>query len=629
MLPIYTRPRLSGSLNRQCLQASTVSVLSRLFLSTTTQQLQETSTCIDSDNHQEHNHDFDNDTIFALSSGSSLGQATAVAVVRVSGPMAAQLLQSMTNKPTPKPRRAVVRDLVHPVTHEPLDQALVLWFAGPQSFTGQDVLELHCHGSRAVVEGVLQVLSEWNALQEKTSQTIDMDMVEEAQGANNIVRLADPGEFTRRAWQSGKLNLLQVEALADLLAADTSTQRVQALGQLQQQSSSVLDDWRLKLIAGLAHAEAVIDFGDDENLGDDEDDDANDPTPADNSIQQQQTAQWTIWGNVQSQMQDLRHSMERHLYHDGRRGELVRTGVRIAILGPPNAGKSSLLNLLAQREAAIVSPLPGTTRDVVEVALNLGGVKCLVQDTAGLRRFTNDVIERKGMERATQAAAEADMVLVMVDGSATSGLSSLDAAGPSAEANAHSLDEVEEMKWLLQSILPSISKDNNGITTGMNHAIEADAGDRLRDGEPQVMLVINKSDLQDVNAESGAKLGITDPILARVDQRFEISCATQAGVDDFLESLTSKVVARVSEPSDESEGVEGGNLITRTRHRQHVQAAVAALERFDDLSGQGTYAVDMAAEELRLAASELGRITGAVDVEDVLDKLFSDFCIGK
>jgi tRNA modification GTPase len=218
------------------------------------------------------NYDYDNDTIFALSSGSSMGQATAVAVVRISGPQAASILQSLaSSQPLPKPRMAALRNLNHPITDQPLDQALVLWFPGPNSFTGQDLVELHLHGSRAVVESVLKALGEWKPrfISQSIHDSTTRDAPHIQLHSKNIIRLAEPGEFTKRAWQSGKLNLLQVEALADLLVADTKTQQVQALQQLKQsRESNAFEQWRSQLIGGLAHAEAVIDFGDDEMLGD-------------------------------------------------------------------------------------------------------------------------------------------------------------------------------------------------------------------------------------------------------------------------------------------------------------------------------------------------------------------------
>jgi tRNA modification GTPase len=327
------------------------------------------------------------------------------------------------------------------------------------------------------------------------------------------------------------------------------------------------------LIAGLAHAEAVIDFGDDEHLEDNED--------LDND-----RAQWNVWGGVVENMTNLMNSMQKQL-QDARRGELIREGLQIAIVGPPNAGKSSLFNLLADRDAAIVSPTAGTTRDILEVSLNLGGVKCIVQDTAGVRTSSEDLIELEGMKRAKAAAAKADLVVAMVD-----------------------TTEKELGLQILQSVMDQAQE----------HLTSA-----------QILLVLNKSDLVDA-ARTTKMTEVPGDLSSRIGGTFEISCVTQNGIDSFLDSLSAAVVARVSDDaldSSEKQSAVEGALITRARHRQHVQTSVEALERFVILSQQGSMSVDMAAEELRLAASELGRITGAVDVEDVLDKLFADFCIGK
>ena len=254
---------------------------------------------------------------------------------------------------------------------QPLDQALVLYFATPHSFTGESMVELHCHGSRAMLQGLSEALLVLGA------------------------RYVEAGEFTSRAWQNGKLvNMLQVEALGDLLQADTAMQQVQALRQLGGHWSTMLASWQQQLIAGLAHAEAVIDFGYDENLNNDIDTTDTDIDTTDNSLaaQQQQQQESSVWGGVVEQMDDLRAAMQWQL-RNARHGELVRQGLRIAIVGPPNAGKLLLFNMFGQRDAAIVSPTTGTTRDVLEVALSLGGVKCWVQDTARVWRETADVIE--------------------------------------------------------------------------------------------------------------------------------------------------------------------------------------------------------------------------------------------
>ena len=479
-----------------------------------------------------HFHDNDDDTIFALSTGPMF--PTAMAIIRISGPRAHEILDQLTNttattatattSPNHIPtRKAVLRTLRNP--NDPtdvLDQALVLKFNAPHSFTGENVVELHTHGSRAVVQGILQVLA-------------------------TLLRVAEKGEFTSRAYANGKLDFLQVEALADLLMSDTSAQRKQALLQLNGTLSQLYTSWRTQLTKGLAHAEAVIDFGED-----DLDDDSS-----------------QIWGTVLERMELLQQSMQHHL-RDGQRGELVRDGLKICIVGPPNAGKSSLFNVLAKRDAAIVSSIAGTTRDVLELNLDLGGVRCTLSDTAGVRDDSVDVIEQEGIHRARKAAEQADIIVAMIDGTdASQGIESL------------------------QSIL---------------------SGESILE---RTMLVMNKLDLADTPT-------VNDDIGLSQLPTFQVSCSTLEGLDAFLDSLTDRVVTRVSNPNKEESA-----LITRARHRQHVEAAVEALQRFTALANQGPMAVDMAAEELRLATSELGRITGAVDVEDVLDVLFKDFCIGK
>lgn len=493
---------------------------------------------------------WEDDTIFALSSGFTGQQATALAVIRISGPRAHDILAAMTpNKPLPKPRMATLRKLYY--QNQMLDHALVLRFDAPNSFTGEDSVELQCHGSRAVVQGLLDALP----------KILD-DENEANGGGGGRCRYAEAGEFTQRAYANGKLDLVQVEALADVLTADTQAQLRQALSQLDGKLSQQYDDWRQELIKGLAHAEAVIDFGDDEQLG-----------MEDVFDEQEAAAQWNVWGDVRIRIQDLYESMQHHL-EDDRRGELVREGVKIAIVGPPNAGKSSLFNVLAQQDAAIVSEIAGTTRDVLTVSLDLGGVKCVLQDTAGVRTQTEDVLELEGIRRAQAVAEKADLVVAMLDAT-----------------------EIGSGLETVQQVLESGAMNTENV-----------------------LLVLNKLDLTTETAPS-------QKVVPRMSFRgtYEISCVTQQGVNEFLQALKSQVLARTM---NQDEGAEGA-MITRARHRQHVEAASEALGRFLLLSTQGTMVVDMAAEELRLATSELGRITGAVDVEDVLDVLFSDFCIGK
>lgn len=566
----------------------------------------------------------EDDAIFALSSGgggASVGSgATAVAVIRISGPCAFDALRELLSPrplrcgvgagdedadaavPLPKlprARMASLRTLYDPVgddagtdERDPLDSALVLAFPGPNSFTGEDVVELHCHGSRAVVQGVLSALSSLH------SRLIPATTPRSAGGGRRrrmALRPADPGEFTQRAYASGKLGLVEVEALADLIVADTSLQRRQALRQFDGRLSRLYLGWRDEIIKGLAHAEAVIDFGDDEALDEEE---------YDGVGEENNDGGMSVWGGIPPRMAALRASMERHLA-DASRGELLRDGLRVAIVGRPNAGKSSLLNLLAGRDAAIVSSTPGTTRDVVEVVLDLGGVRCAVLDTAGVRKESeegvND-IELEGMRRARQAARDAHIVVGVVDASGVN-------------------DDCERGLKAVEDLLVHDEDEEDGNGSCSN-------GERKN-----VLYVLNKLDLVG-GEDSGAS-----PISKMLEgpSSFGISCTTSEGVDDLLASLTERALSMVS---DESNGmvngsapiaVEGteGAVITRARHRRHVEAASEALARFEVLSGQGYMALDMAAEELRLVASELGRVTGAIDVESVLDVLFADFCIGK
>ncbi|ETV84206.1 tRNA modification GTPase TrmE, variant [Aphanomyces astaci] len=304
------------------------------------------------------------DTIYALSSAEG---RSGVAVIRISGPMADQCLLQMTTSKLPSPRMAVRRDLKHPSTKELLDTAVAIRFLGPKSFTGEDSVELYVHGSRPVISGVLQAL-----------------------GTLPSYRAAEAGEFTERAFENQKMDLMQVEGLADLLHSETEAQRSQALAQISGTIGQVYDDWRRSIMQCLAHSEALIDFGEDE---DDVTDDA--------------------YIAVIQSVRDLNASIQRHL-QDGRRGEILRHGVHVVILGSPNAGKSSLLNLLAQRDAAIVSPIAGTTRDIVQVPLNLAGYPVVLHDTAGIRD-TSDVIEREGVHRALRCNDASQLKLVVVD----------------------------------------------------------------------------------------------------------------------------------------------------------------------------------------------------------------------
>jgi len=447
------------------------------------------------------------ETIYALASGTG---RSGVAVIRISGPGAGAALCELTGQMLPQPRLAKLSRLRHPKTTEALDDALVLWFVAPASFTGEDVVELHVHGGLAVVDGVLAALSSLEGL-----------------------RLAEAGEFTRRAFENAKLDLTQVEGLADLIEAETQAQKKQALRQSEGELGRLYDGWRGQLVRASAHFEAELDFSDEE-------------LPE------------HLHAAVMDRVRELHAHVQAHLA-DGRKGERLRDGVRLAIIGPPNAGKSSLMNALAQRDAAIVSDIAGTTRDVVEVHLNLSGYPLLVADTAGLRE-TGDAIEQEGVRRAKLWAEGADITLAVFDGADLPGLD------PTTRA------------LLVEDTLVAINKAD---------MLEAEAPE-LIDGHPV----------------------------------WPLSVRTGQGLDRLLSRLGELVADRCRAGSD-------GPAPTRARHREALTRTAQALERFLLRDNAEQMGAELEAEDLRLAARELGRITGRVGVEDLLDVIFRDFCIGK
>ena len=432
------------------------------------------------------------DTIYALSSGRGVA---GVAVIRLSGPDSRGAIEAMTAKPAPAARRAVLRSLIHPETAEPLDLALVLWLPGPASATGEDTAEFHVHGGLAVIEGVLAALARLPGL-----------------------RPAEPGAFTRRAFDNGKLDLTRVEGLGDLLAAETQAQRRQALQQLGGRLERLYEGWRDRLVRTMAYVAADLDFAEGE-----------DDVPA------------GLPAAVRQDLADLSQEIEAHL-NDSGRGERLRQGLTVAITGAPNAGKSSLVNWLAGRDVAIVSPYAGTTRDTIEVHLNLGGYPVTVIDTAGLRE-THDPIEREGIARARARAAAADLVVH---------LSAPDAAEEAPPAS----------------------------------------------GAP-IWRYINKADL--LAGTQGNAISVTQG----------------QGMDDFVARLTGFAASQMPQGD--------APMLTRARHRQHLEACrselIAAQSRDDDPVLQ--------AEHLRRAAQALGTLTGRIDIEDLLDVIFREFCIGK
>lgn len=445
------------------------------------------------------------DTIFALSS--ARGKA-GVSVYRISGPRASHALAALAGPRLPEPRTAALRTL-RDAAGDVIDRAIILWFPAPGSFTGEDTAELHVHGSRAVIDVLTETLATLEGL-----------------------RPAEPGEFTRRAFANGKLDLTQAEGLADLLAAETTEQRRLALRQMAGGLREQVDAWRRALIRAGAHLEACIDFAEEE------------------------IPEGLVEGVV-AEVIALNDDITRHLA-DNRRGEIIRDGLAVVLLGAPNVGKSSLLNALARRDVAIVSPIPGTTRDPVEVHLDLAGYAVTLIDTAGLRD-TVDEIETEGIRRTRSRAASADLRLAI----------------------------------------------GTCLGDGMDSRVTA----TIPDVEA---VVLNKADLQ-VPAP-GSPVSGDVPV-------FHVSALTGLGLDALLDWLTSRVIQRA--------GTSESMPVTRARHRHALQAVTRHLARFLGNHAESAAALDILAEDIRMAARELGRITGRIDVEDYLDVIFHDFCIGK
>lgn len=446
-------------------------------------------------------------TIFALSSGRP---PSAIAILRVSGRAAGEAIRALAGE-LPEPRRATFVTLRD--RGEPLDEAVVIWFPGPASATGEDVAEFHVHGGRAVVAAITQALMKIDGL-----------------------RPAEPGEFTRRAFENGKLDLTDAEGLDDLIHADTEHQRRQALRQLKGLLGEKAEGWRRQIIEASALIEAGIDFSDEGDVPDD----LTKPALA-KIVALKNEIQETLAASAQS--------------------ERLRDGLVVAIAGAPNVGKSTLLNRLARREAAIVSPHAGTTRDVIEVHLDLDGYPVTLLDTAGIRE-TDDPVEQEGVRRARARAGDADLVLWLID------------------AQSRSCDDREAT---------------------LNAAVSAK-------GRAMLWFVRNKVDEPD-SSRTGMTFGYP---------RHDISAANGEGI--------AELVAALGRFADGFFGLGEGAVITRARHRALLRETADALGRATDLPD---LPLELVAEELRSAIHSLGRVVGRVDVDDILDVIFSEFCIGK
>ena len=422
------------------------------------------------------------------------------------GKETSNVIKLLTGKDVPKPRVATLRKINKINTSELIDEGLILWFPGPESYTGEDMAEIHVHGSKAVVDALHSSLSD----------------IENC-------RLAEPGEFTKLAFQNGKINLLKAESIADLISSETEIQRQQAIKIMNGKSADQFNFLREKLLKILSHVEAKIDFPD-EDLPN------------------------NILDEIKNSSDEVINKIKKIL-NDQKVGERIREGFKIAIVGPTNAGKSSLMNHLSNRDVAIVSEIAGTTRDVIETHLNIDGYPVIISDTAGIRD-SKDEIEKKGIKLSLNRAEEADLKLVVID--------------------AKSLDFTDVLKDLL---------DENAI------------------------LVINKSDLLEKDIDPEIKK--TNHVLISIKENKNI------------EELILKIKNNLKNKFITSDDI----LITRERHRQHLQQCLDHLNNFNQKKEIEDF--DKAAEDLRLATRHLGMIVGKVDVEEILGSIFNDFCIGK
>ena len=441
-------------------------------------------------------------TIFAIATPPG---RSAIAVIRISGPLAGDA-PALFGAACPKAGQFSVARLV--LDQRVIDQVILLFMKAPFSSTGEDVCEIHCHGSRAVIDVLLARL-----------------------GTEEGFAMAQPGEFTRRGFMNGKMDLSGVEGLADLIEAETTTQLHQAWAQIDGALCAPVMAWRGELVDIAAQLEALIDFAD-EDL----------PASVESALR-------TSTGELQS-------TLARHL-DDGGAGELVRDGVTIALIGPVNAGKSTILNALAGRSAAIVSDEAGTTRDIIQIRLDLGGVPATILDTAGIRDESGK-IEAEGIRRSVEAAGFANLVLVILDGS--------DPAWPAA------CNKIDQLT-----------------------------------GQPK-FYILNKADQ-----------GLSAPNATASGDMMSISAKDPADIETLIERLAKLLV-----PLNHS---DASVIITRQRHRRAMQEAHDALGRA--LGHDFQHVPEMAAEDFRIAAVALGRITGKIDVEELLGSIFSAFCIGK
>jgi tRNA modification GTPase len=456
-------------------------------------------------------------TIFApITSPSRAG----ISVIRISGPQTIKCLKTLGFKGDIQHSKISFQRILDPQTNEIIDETLIAFFQSPKSFTGEDVAEISIHASSFILKKLLEILS-----------------------AQKNCRLAEAGEFSKRAFLNGKLDLVQAEAIPDLIAAETSAQHKQALRQLEGKLGEIYENWRFRLIETSAMIEAAIDFPDED-------------LPK------------NIIDKVEDDVKKLSAEISTHL-NDGKIGQKIKEGLNLAIIGAPNVGKSSLINFLAQSEVAIVSEIAGTTRDVVETHLSIAGVAVKISDTAGLRE-TEDKIEAEGIRRALKKAGEADLKIFLVD-----------AKNP--------------------IIRKDLIDENTIVVVNKLDLVSRDSGPRHEDG------VTNPHSISP-RLHDGVHFANSDPIFISLTNNINTSLLLKK-----LEEKILEILPRQNSP-----------LITQERYRNALKNSVTNLENFSL-----TKNIELAAEDLRMTAREIGKITGKVDIENILDVIFSRFCIGK
>ncbi|KAL0270518.1 UNVERIFIED_CONTAM: hypothetical protein PYX00_007905 [Menopon gallinae] len=480
-------------------------------------------------------------TIYALSSGQG---KCGVAVIRVSGSKAANAILKMTDpSDLPKPRMAALKYVHDPVTKEKLDRGLILWFPGPKSFTGEDCCEFQVHGGPAVVSSILTAL-----------------------GKLDHFRPAEAGEFTRRAFFNEKLDLTEIEGLADLIHAETDMQRKQALLQMEGTLSNLYNQWRKTLLQNVAHVEAYVDFSEDENIEED------------------------VLRVANEQLLKVKIEIENHLA-DGRRGERLRDGVKAVIIGEPNAGKSSLFNTLSNRQAAIVTPIAGTTRDLIELHININGYPLTLTDTAGLRSNTCDIIEIEGISRAHNSVKSSDLVLFVIDSTIIT-------------------KKLQVENNLIKALNEHVSDLNLAVIDEDEPYTVSELCEMLK-----CIFLFNKTDL--LSPEEQLNL-----IKVTNGENINcVSCATGYGFPLFIENLTTHLKDLCGCPSAENP------TLTQIRHRHHLSQCCYYLSKYFTVIKDED--LPLAAHQIRKSLTHLGKITGQVSSDEILNIIFKDFCIGK